>query len=265
MMGFHIVVCIKSVTLAAPKEQMVRTDDTSELNPYDRPVLEAALRLKEIYGGLVTALSMGPEASLSALSEARAMGVDREVLICDPALAGSDTLATSTALGAALQKLAPFDLVFFGVRTADSDTGQVGPQTSVLLGIPFVAMVHHMELHNMEWEKGVFRVERIADHFMEKFEVGTPAAFTIHPGAFDPRDMELSGIGRAFESQRIERWNLADLGLTMDLVGDAGSPTRVLSMKRVKKTKKCEFLKGDAREQADELMKRLSASGAIGV
>ena len=258
-MGFHIVVCIKSVILAAPEEQMVRTDDTSELNPYDRPVLEAALRLRELHGGSVTALSMGPSSSLSALSEARAFGVDREILICDPALAGSDTLATSTALGAGLQKLAPFDLAFFGVRTADSDTGQVGPQTSVLLGIPFVTMVH-----NMEWEKGVFRVERTADHFVEKFEVKTPAAFTIHPRAFDPRDIGLLGIGQAFESRRIERWNLADLGLTPDRVGDAGSPTRVLSMKRVKKTKKCEFLKGDAREQADELIKRLSASGAIG-
>ncbi len=259
MMGFHIVACIKSITLAAPGEQMVRREDTSELNPYDRPVLEAALRLRELHGGSVTALSMGPPSSLSALSEARAFGVDREILICDPALAGSDTLATSTALGTGLQKLMPFDLVLFGVRTADSDTGQVGPQTSVLLGIPFIGMVHHLE-----WEKGVFRVERVADHFVEKYEVGTPAAFTIRPSAFAPRDIGLSGIGQAFESQRIERWDLSDLGLGPDQVGDAGSPTRVISMKRVKKTKKCEFLTGDAREQAHELMKRLSASGAIG-
>jgi len=258
-MGFNIVVCIKSVILAAPEEQVLRTEDTSELNPFDRPVLEAALRLKELYGGHVTALSMGPEAGLSALSEARAFGVDREILICDPALAGSDTLATSTALGAALQKLSPFDLVLFGVRTADSDTGQVGPQTSVRLDIPFISMVS-----SMSSEKKFFRVKRVADHFVEEFQVPTPAAFTIHPGAFTPRDLGLAGIGRAFESERVERWNLSDLGLMPDRVGDAGSPTRVLSMKRVKKTKQCEFLKGDAREQADELMKRLSHSGAIG-
>jgi electron transfer flavoprotein beta subunit len=258
-MGFHIVVCIKSVILAAPEEQVLRTEDTSELNPFDRPVLEAALRLKEFHGGSVTAISMGPEASLSALSEARAMGVDREILISDQALAGSDTLATSTALGAGLQKLVPFDLVFFGVRTADSDTGQVGPQTSVQLGIPFISMVQ-----SMEWQKEAFRVKRVADHFVEEYEVSTPVAFTIHPAAFTPRDLGLSGIGRAFESERVERWNLGDLGLMPEQVGDAGSPTRVLSMKRVKETKKCEFLKGDAREQANELMKRLSDSGAIG-
>ena len=39
MMGLHIVVCIKSVILAAPEEQVVRTEDSTELNPFDRPVL----------------------------------------------------------------------------------------------------------------------------------------------------------------------------------------------------------------------------------
>ncbi|MCG6879710.1 MAG: electron transfer flavoprotein subunit beta/FixA family protein [Deltaproteobacteria bacterium] len=259
-MGFHIAVCIKSVILEAPAEQVIRNEDNSELNPFDRPALEAALRLKELSGGHVTALSMGPEASLSALLEARAFGVDREILICDPGLAGSDTLATSTALAAALQKLAPLDLVLFGVRTADSDTGQVGPQTSVALGMPFVSMVQ-----SIEWKQDVFRVKRVADHFVEEYEVRGPAAFTIHPGAFVPRDLGLSGIGRAFQRERAERWNLRDLGLQADRAGDAGSPTRVLSMKRVKKTKQCEFITGDAREQADALMKRLSESGAIGV
>ena len=254
-----MVVCIKSVILAAPEEQVIRTEGGTELNPFDRPVLEAALRLKELHGGKITAVSMGPLSSLSALSEARAFGVDREILISDPALAGSDTLATSTALGAGLQKLMPFDLLFFGVRTADSDTGQVGPQTSVHMGIPFISMVR-----GIQWEKGAVRVDRVADHFVEEYEVSTPAAFTIHPGAFVPRDLGLAGIGRAFESERVERWRLKDLGLEPDRVGDAGSPTRVLSMKRIKEAKKCEFLKGDAREQADELMKRLSESGAVG-
>ncbi len=258
-MGFHIVACIKSVILSAPEEQVRRTEDTTELNPFDRPVLEAALRLKELHGGSVTAVTMGPEASLSALLEARAFGVDREVLICDPALAGSDTLATSTALGAGLEKLMPFDLALFGVRTADSDTGQVGPQTAVRMGIPFIGMVQ-----GMEWGKGVFRVKRVADHFVEEFEVPAPAAFTVQPAAFAPRDLGLSGIGRAFESDRVERWSLRDLNLVPDQTGDAGSPTRVLSMRRIQQTKKCEFLKGELRDQADELMKRLSDSDAIG-
>jgi electron transfer flavoprotein alpha/beta subunit len=77
---------------------------------------------------------MGPPTVEATLREALAIGADRAVLLCDPALAGSDTLATSTALCAGATIPGPFDLVLFGTRTSDSDTGQVGPQTAVLAG-----------------------------------------------------------------------------------------------------------------------------------
>lgn len=255
----HTIVCIKSVIVKAPEAGMVRSHDSTELNPFDRPVLETALRIKEDRGGTVTALSMGPESSISALSEARAMGVDRGVLACDPALAGSDTLATSTALAAAIGKLRPFDLVLFGTRTYDSDTGQVGPQAALLLGIPLVTQVHSIE-HR---DSGLY-VERTADSFIEKFELSFPAVLTIHPASVQPRDIDLAGIGPAFEKQDTKIWNLSDLELSPDQVGDAGSPTKVLSISKAKRHKRCEFLKGDALEQADELIKRLAESGMIG-
>ena len=258
-MELHIIVCIKSVIIKAPEGSIVRSYDSSELNPYDRAVLETALRLRDEQGGRITALSMGPETSISALFEATAMGIDRGVLVCDPAFAGSDTLATSTALAAAMQKLSPFDVALFGSRTADSDTGQVGPQTSVLLDIPLVTLVHSIELINSD-----FHVERKADDFIEKLKLSFPAAFTIHPGSIQPRDIDLAEIGLAFEERKIEIWNLNDLNLSPDMVGDAGSPTRVLSISRVKRDKSCEFLKGDTMEQAGELIKRLSESGMIG-
>ena len=207
----------------------------------------------------MTALSMGPESSISAISEARAMGLDQGVLVCDPALAGSDTLATSTALAAAIGKLAPFDLVLFGTRTSDSDTGQVGPQSALLLGIPLVTQVHSIE----HIDSGLY-VERIADSFIEKFELSLPAVLTIHPASVQPRDIDLAGIEPAFQEENTRIWNLSDLDLSPDQVGDAGSPTKVLSISRAERRKKCEFIKGDALEQADELIKRLTASGMIG-
>jgi len=68
----NITVCIKSVIVEAPEAGMVRSHDSTELNPFDRPVLETALRIREARGGIVTALSMGPESSISAISEERA-------------------------------------------------------------------------------------------------------------------------------------------------------------------------------------------------
>ncbi|MBC8179402.1 MAG: electron transfer flavoprotein subunit beta/FixA family protein [Desulfobacteraceae bacterium] len=255
----HIIVCIKSVIVKAPEAGMVRSHDSTELNPFDRPVLETALRIKEARGGITTALSMGPESSISVLSEARAMGLDRGVLACDPALAGSDTLATSTALAAAIDKLRPFDLVLFGTRTSDSDTGQVGPQAALLLGIPLVTQVHSIEYI----DSGLY-VERTVDGFIEKFELSFPAALTIHPASVQPRDIDLADIGPAFEKQDTKIWNLGDLELSPDQVGDAGSPTKVLSISKSKRHKRCEFIKGDTLEQADELIKRLAESGMIG-
>lgn len=255
----HSIVCIKSVIAKPPEAEGFRSDDVCELNPYDRPVIETALSLRDTRGGSVTALSMGPDSARFGILEALAMGVDRGVLVSDAALAGSDTLATSLTLSAAVKQLAPFDLVLFGTRSADSDTGQVGPQTAVRLGIPSVSRVH-----TIEYDKGRLRVERTIDGFVETFEMKTPAALTISSRAVQPRDIALSGIESAFISNNLVDWRLSDIGLLPDKVGEAGSGTRVISMSRVSQTRTCEFLEGEDREKVDALVLRLSESGLIG-
>jgi len=258
-MDLNIIVCVKSVVLDAPNGRVVRSSESCELNPFDRPVLEVALNLRKAHGGKITAISMGPEASALALIETMALGVDRSILISDPALAGSDTLVTATALAAAIQKITPFDLVLFGTRTADSDTGQVGPQTASLLNLPLVTWAY-----SIQPAKSGLRVKRRADGFQETFELSLPAILTVHPSAIQPRDVGLYGIESAFAEPKVENWNLKQLGLTPEQVGEQGSPTRVLSLKRVKKERKCEFLSGSAEEQAEELVRRFVDTGMVG-
>jgi len=258
-MGLNTVVCIKSVILDAPNGKVVRNSDSCALNPFDRPVIETALRLREENGGKVTALSMGPETGSLALYETMAMGVDQAILVCDPALAGSDTLATSTTLAAAIQKLGPFDLVLFGTRTSDSDTGQVGPQTAVLLDLPVVTSVF-----NFEYKNSALMVERKADEFIERYKISLPGALTIHPSAVQARDATLIGIETAFGRMAFEKMSLSDLDLSAEQVGEAGSPTRVISMKRIKRDRRCEFIDGSAEEQVEKLIKHLKGSGLIG-
>lgn len=258
-MKLNIIVCVKSVVVGAPEGRVVRSSEFCELNPYDRPALEIALNLREAHGGAVTTVSMGPESSEVALIETMALGVDRSILLCDPALAGSDTLATATALGAAIKKLAPFDLVLFGIRTADSDTGQVGPQTAILLNLPLVTWAYSIELAENE-----FFVERRADGFREKFELPLPAMVTVHPASIQPRDVGLYGIQSAFAARKVEFWNLKELGLSPEQVGEPGSPTQVISLKRVKKVRKCKFLAGSAEEQAQDLARLFVDTGFVG-
>jgi electron transfer flavoprotein beta subunit len=257
-MAFHMIVCVKAVITAPPGKGMVRFSESCGLNPFDQPALEMALRLKENRGATVTALSMGPASCAFILHEAIAMGVDRGILVSDPALAGSDTLATSTAIGAAIQKLSPFDLVLFGTQSADSDTGHVGPQTAVLLNLPLVTQVYAIEER-----PGGLLVERKADGFRERFDVSFPAALTVHSRSAQPRDVPLFGIESAFKQGDVIHWNVNDLGLQSDRVGQRGSPTRVLHMSRAERRRTCQFLSGSAEEKAEELLRRFLDSGLI--
>jgi electron transfer flavoprotein beta subunit len=257
-MNLHIVVCIKAVVVKASGGRIIRTVDNVRLNPFDLPAIESALQLRAQCGGTVTVLTMGPPSSNIVMAEALAMGADRAVLVCDPSLSGADTLATSTTLAAAVKKLEPFDLVLFGARTSDSDTGQVGPQTAVELDIPLVTGVHRFERSG-----GGLRVERTMDHWVERFEVDFPAALTIRPEAVRPRDIALGGLAQAFDEREIELLTCADLGLAPERVGEAGSPTRVLSIKPIKHERRCRFIEGETVDIADQLMNHLIEKGLV--
>jgi electron transfer flavoprotein beta subunit len=255
----HIVVCIKTVVVEAPKGKIVRTPDKCALNPFDRPVLEIAMQLKAARGGSVTVLSMGPPSAEAGLREAMAAGADRAVLLCDPALAGSDTLATATALSAGIGSLAPFDLVLFGSRTSDSDTGQVGPQTAVLLDLPMISGARQIEA-----AADTLTVSRDMDGILETYALDMPAALAVHPAAARAGDPELGKIAEAFEEKTVESVAIGQLGLAPAQVGDAGSPTRVLSMKTVTRKRTCQWIEGTSGAQADALVKKLVEAGKIG-
>jgi electron transfer flavoprotein beta subunit len=254
----HIIVCIKSVVKAAPQGVAKRTPDNSELNPFDRPALEAALEIRQRHGGSITVLTMGPPVSMEVLAEAQAMGTDRAVLVSDRALAESDTLVTSKVLATAIKKIGAFDLLFFGTRTADSDTGQVGPQTAALLDIAFLSNAKTITAREEGWE-----VERTMDTWEENWQVASPVAATIDPRAFAPRPVGLVGISRVYEDPVIEQWSLIDLGLRAEEVGLMGSPTRVAALEQIKRNRKCDMLEGEPQEQVAELMARLTKMGAI--
>jgi electron transfer flavoprotein beta subunit len=137
-----IIVCIKQVPDVKEVKwdpetgSLIRKGIPSIINPNDRNALEAALQLREAHGGEVIVLSMGPSQVEEALREALAMGADRAVQLTDKGFAGSDTWATTYALGLAIRKMAPWDLVVCGKEAVDGMTAQVGPQLAEFLRIP---------------------------------------------------------------------------------------------------------------------------------
>ena len=104
----NILVCLKQVPDTAKVKfnretnTLDRTGVENIMNPYDRQALEVALCLKDKEGAKVTVLTMGLPQATDILKEAIAMGADDGVLLSDRVLGGSDTLATSLALAAAV-------------------------------------------------------------------------------------------------------------------------------------------------------------------
>ena len=84
-----ILVCIKQVPGTSnvevdPVTGVLKRDGVeSKLNPYDLYALEQAFALKELYGGMVRTVTMGPPQAKAAVMESVYMGADSGVVISD--------------------------------------------------------------------------------------------------------------------------------------------------------------------------------------
>src|SRR4030042_2608012 len=150
------IVCLKPVPdpkywgqlrLDPKTKTLIRGESPSIINPLDKKALEAALQLREREGGEVVVLSMAPPNVTPVLREALAMGADRSILLSDVAFAGSDTLATSYIMSAAIRKMSPYQLILCGDQTLDGSTGQVSAQIAEFLDIPNLIHVNAIEPH----------------------------------------------------------------------------------------------------------------------
>lgn len=258
-----IIVCIKQVISGEQVKfdpntnGLIRSQESSRMNPFDLSALAMARELKMERGGTLTALTMGPEFSEEVLWEALASGAERAILLSDPLFASSDTLSTSYVLGMGIRKIGRYDLILCGTKTADGGTGQVGPQLAEELGLP-----HLTHVEKIEWRENLIEVERTSDGFRERIELCPPALFTVSP--VKKRYMpSLIEIEDAFGRYEIERWSLKDLKADPHRVGRAGSRTWVEKMVPISQEKCCEFMEGDSRQQARSLVDQLLKKGFL--
>src|SRR5438046_8760144 len=141
-----IAVCVKQVPEGNrridPGTKRLDRSGEGSLNPFDVHAVEEALRLKEETGpeAQVVIVSVGPERALEAMRKALAMGADRVVLVSDDAAAGSDLVATTRVLAAALAREEP-DLVLFGQQANDSDGAVLWAAVADRLQQPMISQV----------------------------------------------------------------------------------------------------------------------------
>ena len=224
-----IAVCVKQVPDATVTKRIdpttKRLDRSGEaaLNPTDLNAVEEALRVKEAQGGEVMLLSLGPEKAVDSLRKALAMGADRAVLVSDEAAAGSDLLGTARALAAALEREAP-DLVLFGQASSDGDGSVLWAAVADRLHRPVISQVASLTV-----DAGSVTGKRQTEHGYDLISAPLPAVIGVSDAINEPRYPSLKGIMGA-KSKPQETLSVHDLGLTAEVVGDAGSRTTVLEI-----------------------------------
>ena len=223
-----IIVCIKQV----PNTTEIKIDPVTNtlkrdgvpaiINPDDKAAIEAALQLKDQCGAQVTVISMGPPQAEKALREALAMGADEAFLITDRAFGGSDTLATSTIIAAAIKKLG-CDVVFCGRQAIDGDTAQVGPQIAEHLGIPQITYAAGL---SYDETTGVLTVKRQFEDRYQILQVSGMCLVTMLSTMVKPRYMNVWDIVSQDEKE-VGRITNEDMQLEKTVCGLSGSPTKV--------------------------------------
>jgi electron transfer flavoprotein alpha subunit len=203
-----------------PDGTIAREAAAAITNPADLHALEAALQLADE----VVALTMGPPRAEDVLRDAISRGATGGALLCDRALAGSDTWATANALAAAIDHLGGADLVVSGLTALDGETGQVGPQVACRLGLPQATAVEAIER-----DGDALVARRIVEGGYERLRLPLPALVTVAETGYTPRYPTLPGRRRAAQAELVHL-TAAELGLTGDRVGLEASPTKVAHM-----------------------------------
>lgn len=277
-MPYHCIVSVKQVPDTANiTGEAMKADGTvnraalpAVFNPEDLHALEAAIQLKDRFGGSVTVVTMGPPAACEVLRECLYRGADRAILVSDRRAAASDTLATSYILSQAVRKIGNYDFVFCGRQAIDGDTAQVGPQMAEKLQIPQITYFEKL----VDLTDHTARIRRNVGNGWEVLETRLPVLVTVIDTANEPRPagarrlmknkrarspMEIAGqvnaeMPAATDEQKkaeqtkrleqlkadgllIEQWDLDDIKADLQWCGVSGSPTKVHRVQSIVLTK----------------------------
>jgi electron transfer flavoprotein beta subunit len=205
-------------------KHLVRAGVETELNPFDAYAIEAGLQVRDALadGSTVTIFSMGPESGREIVRKALAMGADDAVMLCDPALAGSDLWATATVMAQAIT-LVGFDLVLTGTQSTDAISGVLPGMLAEYLGVPALTYARELTIDGT-----TLRVKRETESGYQTLRTQLPALASVTKSANEPRYPSLKGIMGA-KKKDIRTLGLADLPVTRAAGGD-GARVEVLSL-----------------------------------
>jgi electron transfer flavoprotein beta subunit len=191
----------------------------SELDEY---AVEQALQLAEAGEDVaVVAMTLGPDDAADAIKRALQMGATAGIHINDEAVHGSDAVATSAVLAAAIRKAAP-DLVICGMSSTDGSMGVLPSMIAERLGWPAATMAATLAVTDR-----AVTIRRDGDLASLTVEADLPAVVSVTDQSGEARYPSMKGI-LAAKKKPVESWTLADLGIDPGSVGLAAAWSRVV-------------------------------------
>jgi electron transfer flavoprotein alpha subunit len=254
----RIVVCIKQVPVVSamaidPVTRTLKREGVrNEVNPFDVRALVKALELRDLHGGEVMVMTMGPPQAREALTDCLALGADRAVHLCDRAFAGADTLATARALAHALRREAP-DVILCGRNSVDAETGQVGPEIAELLDMPQITGARSLTVDGAARR---LTAERETDDGCETLSAPLPALLTAAEDLAPERFPSKAGR-EAAAAKPCETLRAADLSADASEFGVVGSPTEVIGLEPLEATRRGRVLEAETVDAAAAQLARL--------
>jgi electron transfer flavoprotein beta subunit len=230
----NIVVCVKYVP-DATADRHFEDDFTVDrvgvdglLSELDEYAIEQSLQIKEKSAGdetadgtEVTVLCVGPEKATDAIRKALQMGADKGVHVLDDAIAGSDAVATSRVLAAAIEKVGDVDLVVCGMASTDAAMSVVPAMLAERLDLPQVTLGSVVENQGKQ-----FRIKRDGDTATEVIGATAPLVLSVTDQSGEARYPSFKGI-MAAKKKPLETWSLSDIGVDAGEVGLEQAWTRV--------------------------------------
>ncbi|MEO8358994.1 MAG: electron transfer flavoprotein subunit beta/FixA family protein [Vicinamibacteria bacterium] len=256
-----IIVCVKVVPDTASRlkvaddgKQIVQSDLTWIISPYDEYAIEEGLKLREKHTGEVILLSIGPERVVAGLRNGLAMGADAAHQIWDPSFENLDASGRATVLAAAIKHLGGADVILCGHQGVGDDDSQTAGLLAGTLDLPIVSMAVKLEI-----EGTAAVVEREVEGGFEVWDASLPLVVTAQKGLNTPRYAGLKGI-MAAKKKTMGLLDAATLGVAADAIK---AKTERKSMAAPADRPPVKLIQGDPATQAKELIRLLHEEAKV--